>query len=570
MIGTTIRRMALSVGLVALSAVSLAVIDDTKIQISRALNSPTLAVKYSGAKVALIELKLNGESFGSRTVSDGKNSGETTFSIDILALKDGDNEVEIRLFDKAGRLVGSEKTVIETDNRTKGIVFLTTPRMGDTVAGPVEINVGFGKDLKNTYVSFFVDNQFKSMTNFPPYTYVWDTARETNGWHELEAWIIDDTSSTLKTRKIRVFVNNPGGRTARRNTVITAPKPVAKRTVLKAATKPLELAPASNPVTEPNTEGSSPIKPLTIAGSAPVKVEAKPIAPVLSGIASQNRVAVKVEGPSAGLKPAPIPASVAVGPRLLTPTGRRAVVATPQAPSQPITSAKAAVKPIATTQAAKPAIAPIAVPLVEAASKPVVKTEPAKATIKPIAPIVASVPVALALAPATEPKLPKVARPAAVATKPVAAAPAKVAKPSVKVAASSAPSYMRIDRGTRLSGLSNFAILLDGEAVNFDVAPRLEEGIPVSPFRHLIEKAGGKVDWASGDKAVEAFADGKDIYLKIGDKVARIGKIPVELELAPFLERGRTIVPLSFLRDALKVEIEFDKATGHVLITSKK
>jgi hypothetical protein len=42
------------------------------------------------------------------------------------------------------------------------------------------------------------------------------------------------------------------------------------------------------------------------------------------------------------------------------------------------------------------------------------------------------------------------------------------------------------------------------------------------------------------------------------------------MEAIPYLERGRTIIPVSFLRDALKVEVEYDKATNHVLITTKK
>jgi len=45
-------------------------------------------------------------------MDEGLLNGETTFSLEILALKDGDNEVEIRLYDKAGHVVGSQKTTI--------------------------------------------------------------------------------------------------------------------------------------------------------------------------------------------------------------------------------------------------------------------------------------------------------------------------------------------------------------------------------------------------------------------------------------------------------------------------
>ena len=92
----------------------------------------------------------------------------------------------------------------------------------------------------------------------------------------------------------------------------------------------------------------------------------------------------------------------------------------------------------------------------------------------------------------------------------------------------------------------------------------------MTPFRHLIERSGGSVDWANELKTVSAFAEGREIKIRIGNSDATIGADTVRLELAPYLDRGRTIVPLSFLKDALGVEIEFDKATNHVLITSVK
>ena len=225
MTSSPIKRLGLLAAFVSLGACALGS-SAQQIKIDRAINSPTLAVKYNGVRASLIELRINSESMGTRTVQESATSGETTFTINTLSLKDGDNEIEIRLYDKKGTLVGSEKTVITTDSDTKGPVFLSTPKNGGSASGPVEITVGFGREFKNSYVSFFVDNQFKSMMNFPPFTYTWDTTRETNGWHEVEAWVVDDTSSTFKTRKVRVFVNNPGGRTYR--PTAAAKKPVAK------------------------------------------------------------------------------------------------------------------------------------------------------------------------------------------------------------------------------------------------------------------------------------------------------------------------------------------------------
>ena len=42
------------------------------------------------------------------------------------------------------------------------------------------------------------------------------------------------------------------------------------------------------------------------------------------------------------------------------------------------------------------------------------------------------------------------------------------------------------------------------------------------------------------------------------------------LKALPFLERGRTIVPLSFINGALSFKVEYDAKTNHVLITKNK
>lgn len=145
-----------------------------------------------------------------------------------------------------------------------------------------------------------------------------------------------------------------------------------------------------------------------------------------------------------------------------------------------------------------------------------------------------------------------------VAAKPMAVRPAHHAK------------LITVEYGTRLPIHSTYSIVYNGNPLTFDVAPSVVQGVPVTPFRHLIEHAGGDVKWEPADHEVEATTDGKTIWLKIGDKVARIDSLAVQLELAPFLQGGRTIVPLSFIKKALNVDIDYDKVTGHVLITPKK
>lgn len=217
MLTRTLKNSLLSVAMALCSSLSLANGLDQQVEISKASDNRTLTVRYTGAKAVLVELRINGVSTATRNVNEDKSTGETNFSLDSAKLASGENKIEIRLYDKSGRLVGNETTTIVVDTASGSTVFLAKPTSGSTVQGFVEISVGFKSELKGAFVSFFVNNEFKALKNFAPYTYLWDTNTVTNGWHEVEAWVVDESSNTFRTQRMRVFVNNPNGKTERIN-----------------------------------------------------------------------------------------------------------------------------------------------------------------------------------------------------------------------------------------------------------------------------------------------------------------------------------------------------------------
>ncbi len=475
-------------GILALGVSTNAVPLDTHITIDRALNSPTLTIRYTGAHTALVELRLNGDSLGTRSMAASKDTGETNFNINLSELKDGDNEVEVRLYDRTGKLVGSDKTNISTDQSSTGPVFLTSPKVGATVRGPVEIKMSISRDIRNSIASFFVDGNFKSETNYPPYSYIWDTARETNGWHEVEAWAVDETSQTFKTRKTRIFVDNPSGRTERNNvsSELSLTKPSIKATVESGDIALKNFFPASK------AKGN--FKP------------AEAGAPTLSASTSSNPIHATTVGSADGLQPAPKGVAIATGPRSLVPTNHRNATIVAAAKVNP-GSIKINVR-----------------------------------SASPIAPVAKTTTVAMKQAN----KLPI----------------------SVIKEATTAAHMLAITKGQRIPNIGSFAIELNSQFVKFDVQPRVDDGVPMTPLRYLLEKDGGKVKWENMTKTVRASADGKSITIQIGDKNAKVDEVTMSMEVTPYLDRGRTIVPLSFIHDALGVNVEYDKETGHVLITS--
>lgn len=468
--------MCVIAGIIALGAAAYAMPLDTHIKIDRAVNSPTLTIHYTGAHAALVEMKINGESIGTRTMQASVDSGETNFDLPVTDLKDGDNEVEVRLFDRTGKLIASDKTNISTDQAEKGPVYLSSPKVGATVRGPVSISLAFNREIKNSIVSFFVDSNFKAMSNYPPYNYIWDTTRESNGWHEVEAWDVDDASTTFKTRKTRVFVDNPGGPT--------------NRPGVDDGINP------SNPTLNVSASGADrPAKPMNVVGKVHGSYGPQSVAPLGYPTPSLNPLHVKPAGGAEGLAPAPSERPIAMGPKSVTPTGHR---------NASIARAKGSAGEMN----------------IQVHGGLVAMAEPHGFV------------------------------------------------PTVSTAAGNAKRMVAITRGARVPNSGAFAIELNSEYVNFDVQPRVDDGVPMTPLRYLLEKDGGKVNWENMTKTVTASADGKAIVIQIGDKNARVDKVTVSMEATPYIDRGRTIVPLSFIHDALGVDVEYDKVTGHVLITS--
>jgi hypothetical protein len=422
---------------------------DGTVLINRAANNRTITVRYDGVSAALVEMRVNGESVASRSVDGKLVGGETNFALNPAILVDGDNSIEVRLYDAKGKLVASEKTKVFVDRKPSGPVFMEKPTPGSTVTGPVQLTLGLKQNLRNMYVSFFIDDEFTSLTNYPPYTYLWDTSRFANGWHEVQAWVvdIDNGSRTFKTEKMRLFVNNPNGRTER----IDPLKPITGGSSTTGDPNGLK------PVTTGGTE-------VPVTGANAPTLGAATVSPTTTNVTTSD---------PAGTKAPLVAKGDMTGQRTLLPTGTRVAV------ENGVLSANS--------------------------SEP---NNPTKLAVR------------------------------------------------------------EITLGSRLEEVTTFDVSLNGRPLTFDVAPMVLEGIPFAPFRHLFEEAGGTVKWIHDSKTVEAEGLGSSLNFRIGDEYGSLNGTQFLFEKAPFIKSGRTVVPLSFVSSTLKMDVQYDPNTGHVLITT--
>jgi len=477
-----------------------------EIKIDRAVNSPTITVRYTKMKAALAELRLNGRSIATRELN-GQANGETNFSVDPELLSEGKNDLEVLLFDVDGKLVGTQRAVVTAERDVQGSVYVELPTAGSTVRGTVEMKLGINRDFREMYVSFFVDEEWKALRNFPPYSFFWDTTRLPNGWHEIQAWVVDEANTTHKTRKVRVFVNNPGGRTDRVPTAVPGPG------------KPADVAPSVNPRQTP-VSGDRGLRPLTPNSTPSLPVSPSTVTP------RRPSNLVPTVNPSA-----PVIADASAGLRTI------------QSDGQPVTTRPApAVKTPVTRQVTSSAVRPpLAAPAGLKSNPTATPTASGLRTLTPTG-------QRTVLAQATRPAVPTIS--------------------SLRGTQQAAQTVL-ITRGARIPNVGNLTVLIAGRIVDFDVTPRISDGIPLAPIRHILEQSGGQVGWNNLSKTVTAKANGSQLSLQMGKATATVGGRTVRLEKPAFLELGRAIIPMSFLSEGMNLNVQFDPATGHVLITKK-
>jgi len=143
--------------------------------------------------------------------------------------------------------------------------------------------------------------------------------------------------------------------------------------------------------------------------------------------------------------------------------------------------------------------------------------------------------------------------------------------PLVLAEANLLPESARLKAGQRLVVPPKFEIWFDGERLRTkDVPPFVRAGIAFAPFRDLWEHTGGLVLWNHKRKEARALRPGRVVILQIGNPKALVNDEKVEMEVPPFIRRGRTIVPLSFVERAMDVNIEIDTVTGKITITTRR
>jgi len=111
-------------------------------------------------------------------------------------------------------------------------------------------------------------------------------------------------------------------------------------------------------------------------------------------------------------------------------------------------------------------------------------------------------------------------------------------------------------------------VIVDGQPVVFDQPPITIGGRVLVPLRGVFERLGAFVEWEPSTNVVTAVRSGTQIQLQIGNRRALVNGNPTLLDIPPMVVRGRTLVPLRFISEALGAQVDWDPGARIVYVSS--
>lgn len=142
--------------------------------------------------------------------------------------------------------------------------------------------------------------------------------------------------------------------------------------------------------------------------------------------------------------------------------------------------------------------------------------------------------------------------------------------PLVEVLANQTQTTVLASKTSTSSTAANkkIAVLLNNRPMQFEVDPVLEKGRTLVPLRAIFEALGATVNWDAPNKTVQSMRGSTKVVLKIGSLHPTVNGKDCPLEVPAKIMNGRTLVPLRFVAEAFGSQVEWDAASQTIHISS--
>lgn len=108
--------------------------------------------------------------------------------------------------------------------------------------------------------------------------------------------------------------------------------------------------------------------------------------------------------------------------------------------------------------------------------------------------------------------------------------------------------------------------LVNGQEKQMDTSPFIKDGRTLLPIRYVSETIGASVKWDENLQMITITLGDKTVMLWIDKNYALVNGSSVQIDVAPFIKDGRTVLPVRFVGESLGLSINWDEQKGEVTL----
>lgn len=111
-------------------------------------------------------------------------------------------------------------------------------------------------------------------------------------------------------------------------------------------------------------------------------------------------------------------------------------------------------------------------------------------------------------------------------------------------------------------------VIIDGQAISFDVPPMIDNGRTLVPLRAIFEKMGAIVNWDSATQTATAVKDNTKVVVRIGSIYPTINDAVKTIDVPAKVVENRTLAPMRFVCEAFGGTVSWDETTNTITVVS--
>lgn len=110
---------------------------------------------------------------------------------------------------------------------------------------------------------------------------------------------------------------------------------------------------------------------------------------------------------------------------------------------------------------------------------------------------------------------------------------------------------------------------IGSKTVNLESSPTIYKGKTILPLRFVGEALHAQVLWDAKAKSVTYIAGVNKIILYVNKNTAKVNGKEVKLDVPPLLKNSRVLVPVRFIGENLRAEVQYISSTKTIIIRER-